>query len=71
MYELKPCPFCGSKPYVAQNYLGQIYVICQECGACVWGKYTDDWRISTMGERNAEKAAINAWNRRAKMSIRG
>lgn len=65
MDKIKPCPFCGSKPYVAQNYLGQKYVRCPECGACVWGKDADDWRISAMGEKNAEKAAIEAWNRRA------
>lgn len=36
--ELKPCPFCGGKPYVAQNYLGQKYVRCPECGAKMDGK---------------------------------
>ena len=65
MAELKPCPFCGGKPYMAQNYLGQKYVRCPECGAVVWGKDTDDWRISTIGEKKAEKAAADAWNRRA------
>ena len=63
--ELKPCPFCRANPYMAQNYLGQKYVRCPECGAVVWGKDTDDWRISTMGEKKAEKAAAEAWNRRA------
>lgn len=65
MDKLKPCPFCGAKPYMAQNYLGQKYVRCIECGACVWGKDTDDWRIDTMGEKKAEKAAAEAWNKRA------
>ena len=55
MAELKPCPFCGGKPYMAQNYLGQKYVRCPECGACVWGKDTDDWRIATMGEKRQKK----------------
>lgn len=63
--KLKPCPFCGSAVYMAQNYLGQKYVCCLECGACVWGKDTDDWRISKLGEKKAEKAAADAWNRRA------
>jgi len=63
--KLKPCPFCGGKAYIAQNYLGQKYVCCPECGACVWGGDTDDWRIATMGEKKAEKAAIEAWNNRA------
>ena len=65
LMNLKPCPFCGGKPHMAQNYLGQKYVRCPECGACVWGKDTDDWRIDTMGEKKAEKAAAEAWNRRA------
>ena len=50
---------------MAQNYLGQKYVCCLECGACVCGKDTDDWRISKLGEEKAEKAAAEAWNRRA------
>ena len=65
MSELKPCPFCGGKAYMAQNYLGQKYVRCPECGACVFGKDTDDFRISKMGEEKAEKAAAESWNRRA------
>ena len=65
MEKLKPCPFCNGKPYIAQNYLGQKYVYCHKCGACVLGKDTDDWRIDTMGEKKAEKSAIEAWNRRA------
>lgn len=62
--ELKPCPFCGGEAYMAQNYLGQKYVWCAECGAGVWGKDTEDWRVATMGERRAKKAAADAWNRR-------
>lgn len=65
MEELKPCPFCGGDAYVAQNYLGQKYVRCPECGATMWGKDTDDWRIATHGEKKAEKMAVEAWNRRA------
>lgn len=38
MAKLKPCPFCGGEPYMAQNYLGQKYVNCPECGAVVWEK---------------------------------
>ena len=69
MTELKPCPFCGGTPYMAQNYLGQKHVRCPECGACVWGRDTDDWSIGKMGEKQAEKSAAEAWNRRAKMKI--
>ena len=60
MTELKPCPFCGGTPYMAQNYLGQMYVRCPECGACVWGRDTDDWSIDKMGEKifTFTKAAI-------------
>lgn len=49
---------------MAQNYLGQKYVRCLECGACAWGKDTDDWRIDTLGEKEAERFAAEAWNRR-------
>lgn len=64
--KLRPCPFCGEEePYMAQNYLGQKFVRCPNCGATMWGKDTDDWRIGTHGEKNAEKLAAEAWNRRA------
>ena len=65
MEKLKPCPFCGDAPYMAQNYLGQKYVHCSGCGASMWGKDEDDWRVCTMGEKEAEKTAAQAWNRRA------
>lgn len=68
MEKLKPCPFCGGTPHVAQNYLGQKYVRCPECGACVWGRDTDDWSVGKMGEKQAEKSAAEAWNRRAERS---
>ena len=55
MYELKPCPFCGAKAYMTQNYLGQKYVCCQDCGVVVWGKDTDDFRIDKMGEKKRRK----------------
>lgn len=62
--DLKPCPFCGGEARMAQNYQGQKYVWCDECGAGVWGKDTEDWRVDTIGERKARKAAADAWNRR-------
>ena len=56
MDKLKPCPFCGGKPYLTQNYLGQNYVRCPDCGAVVWGRDDEDF---------TEKDAVKAWNRRA------
>ena len=54
--ELKPCPFCGGKPFVSHRFplFGEeatIAVVCEECNA------------STQRKRTEQKA-INAWNRR-------
>ena len=51
---------------MTQNHLDQKYVCCPDCGAVVLGKDTDDFRIDKMGEKKAEKAAADAWNRRAR-----
>lgn len=47
-----------------------VKVCCEMvCGAGVWGKDTEDWRVATMGERRAKKAAADAWNRRVNDGI--
>ena len=55
MAELKPCPFCGGKPFI--YYSGSpsngtfAEVICKECGC--------------QTQRMLYSEAIEAWNRRA------
>jgi Lar family restriction alleviation protein len=57
--ELKPCPFCGGKPFVANksgvDNLGKIYnkyiVICDICTA-------------EIGIHDSKEQAINTWNTR-------
>lgn len=50
MDELKPCPFCGGRPYLhGDDY---YWVTCFECG------------VETSGYEDVSKV-IEAWNRRA------
>ncbi len=55
--KIKPCPFkppCNGKGQLVKEFVpGEFYVYCLRCG-----QHTD---IHT-----TEKAAIEAWNRRAK-----
>lgn len=56
MAELKPCPFCGGKPFVSARlpYFGEtltVAVVCEDCNAASKHKVN-------------EKDAIEAWNRR-------
>lgn len=60
--ELKPCPFCGEKPFLEKGYnqqTGEYYkdefcVICTHCNVGVW---------------TAESEAIQAWNTRPTVSV--
>lgn len=55
MNELKPCPFCGSKPFVWRtNY--RTYIECPNLT-------TDSHRIMMSGKSDEE--AIESWNCRA------
>ncbi len=49
--ELKPCPFCGGKPYLANvEMVGCAYVVCTDCRM-----QSDDM---------SKERAIAAWNTR-------
>ena len=50
MAELKPCPFCGGEARLGMDF-DWHFVYCIECQAQI--------------ERDYEKEAIDAWNRRA------
>ena len=51
MDNLKPCPFCKGEGKCGVNFLGQWSVMCQECGATMWG--------------DSREKAKEKWNRRA------
>ena len=54
LIDLKPCPFCGSKPFVWRtNY--RTYIECPNLTA-------ESHRIMMSGR--SDKEAIEAWNRR-------
>ena len=54
MNELKPCPFCGSKPFVWRTN-HRTYIECPNLTA-------DSHRIMMSGK--TDKEAIEEWNRR-------
>lgn len=72
MAELKPCPFCGGKPYLETSHRAFIkakttkvaYVRCRDCEA-----RTQRFELEAFGHTSrseaANKKAIEAWNRRA------
>lgn len=51
--EIKPCPFCGGKPYLKRKKKNEIYLKCSTCGigmnqATI--KYGLDWLENKMIE---------------------
>lgn len=74
MNELKPCPFCGSKPNISKsgvfhssNEFGVEYAIsCPDCHICFKGfsKFTVDnvGRVKT--NRDGYKTIVDKWNTR-------
>lgn len=72
MTELKPCPFCGTKPETRVSYTEIHYtlrleaeVCCPECGCRKSVRFEV---VNTPFEEFEYQfsAAIDAWNRRAK-----
>ena len=65
--ELKPCPFCGGKPYIEDHHRAFInaqttrvaYVRYRECEA-----RTQRFSTELFGRSKAKEMAIEAWNRR-------
>ena len=57
MAELKPCPFCGGKPFVSARlpYFGETPTVAVVCGDC----------NAASKHKIKEEEAIKAWNRRA------
>ena len=71
MAELKPCPFCGGKPYLETRHRAFIkakttrvaFVRCRECEARTQRFELTDFGHTSYSEE-ANKKAIEAWNRR-------
>lgn len=62
---LKPCPFCGSPDVaVSGDWCVGFYVECRGCTALLGMTNADDY-YAVYGEFETEKAAIEAWNKRA------
>ena len=49
--QLKPCPFCGGRAGIYQDYMGFWHVQCDNCG------------IGTLNNEIKE-LAVRSWNRR-------
>lgn len=56
--ELKPCPFCGSKPQITENKLNLRSILY---GVICVG---DEHHSVSVGYFQSEEEAVNAWNRR-------
>jgi Lar family restriction alleviation protein len=55
--ELKPCPFCGCKPWFKPREYGvekQTFVNCLHCGAVGPTKVNDDEAIASWNNRVTE-----------------
>lgn len=51
-YELRPCPFCGSKAWIQHFPVSNTYEArCGECGIGTWPQLN-------------RQAAVDKWNRR-------
>ena len=72
MAKLKPCPFCGGKPYLETHHRAFInaqttkvaFVRCRSCEARTQRFELRDFGCTSNSAKANEKA-IEAWNRRA------
>ena len=68
--DLKPCPFCGSKPLATRDGLyGGLTIKCPKCSKTLYdGKPSERW-AADFGfygwNESSDGAVIAAWNRRA------
>ena len=53
--QLKPCPFCGEKPFLEQDSVGNWFVGCENI-ACECMPTTDSYKDPIY--------AVNGWNKR-------
>lgn len=77
MIELKPCPFCGGKPYIQVHELSgtcvESRVICRGCHVST-SRDCQSWRVwcgdDDLTRTLAIGRAISGWNRRAERTCR-
>lgn len=74
---LKPCPFCGARPYVQVHELGETCVearvVCPSCHVSTV-RECQSWRVwhgdDELTRTLAMGRAISSWNRRAERTCR-
>lgn len=56
---MKPCPFCGGQPRYQEEFEGERYLVCAECGAGPWpGRNAGEDKIkATWNQRHVSSAA--------------
>ena len=66
MTELKPCPFCGHKPWINISHLyGALARYEVECPFCRVKKWSEIGLVDDEeGMETRKQSAIEAWNRR-------
>lgn len=73
MAELKPCPFCGGEAAIRYQdvYMSKaVFAHCKVCKARIMERYEgkhirQDGTYNSISLEDAEKKAVEAWNRRA------
>lgn len=65
--KLKPCPFCGGKPYLFKDNFGKYGVACEKCNLWFGIKIENGTllRFGWTAKIKTRKEAVEAWNRRA------
>lgn len=57
MEQLKPCPFCGSKNVLLEEYVSSCNIKCSDCD-------TEGPRSMIYANEHGKEKAIEAWNAR-------
>lgn len=71
MIELKPCPFCGGRPFVEKHHRAYVdnvsthvsFVRCMQCGARAQ-RFDHAEYVESCRRSSAFSDAVAAWNKR-------